>query len=46
MVLRGLVLLCAYTSYFMAFPALPWPEAIALYFMVPLFVTVMSDLAG
>lgn len=42
LVLRGLVLLCAYTSYFMAFPALPLAEAIALYFMVPLFVTVMS----
>jgi drug/metabolite transporter (DMT)-like permease len=42
MVLRGFVLLCAYTSYFMAFPALPLAEAIALYFMVPLLVTVMS----
>ncbi len=42
MVLRGAVLLCAYTSYFMAFPALPLAEAIALYFMVPLFITVMS----
>jgi drug/metabolite transporter (DMT)-like permease len=42
MVLRGLVLLVSYTSYFMAFPALPLAEAIALYFMVPLFVTLMS----
>jgi drug/metabolite transporter (DMT)-like permease len=42
MVLRGAVLLCAYTSYFLAFPALPLAEAIALYFMVPLFITVMS----
>jgi drug/metabolite transporter (DMT)-like permease len=42
LVLRGLVLLCAYTSYFMAFPALPLAEAIALYFMVPLIVTAMS----
>ena len=42
LVLRGAVLLCAYTSYFLAFPALPLAEAIALYFMVPLFVTVMA----
>jgi uncharacterized membrane protein len=42
MVLRGIVLLCAYTTYFMAFPALPLAEAIALYFMVPLLITVMS----
>jgi drug/metabolite transporter (DMT)-like permease len=41
-VLRGAVLLCAYTSYFLAFPALPLAEAIALYFMVPLLITVMS----
>jgi drug/metabolite transporter (DMT)-like permease len=40
--LRGFVLLAAYTSYFMAFPALPLAEAIALYFLVPLFVTIMS----
>ncbi len=44
MVLRGFVLLCAYTTYFMAFPALPLAEAIALYFMVPLFVTVLAGL--
>jgi drug/metabolite transporter (DMT)-like permease len=36
------VLLCAYTTYFMAFPALPLAEAIALFFMVPLLVTIMS----
>jgi drug/metabolite transporter (DMT)-like permease len=42
LVLRGAVLLISYTSYFMAFPALPLAEAIALYFMVPLVVTVMS----
>lgn len=39
---RGFILLTAYTSYFMAFPALPLAEAIALYFMVPLLVTLMS----
>ncbi len=42
LVLRGAVLLTSYTTYFMAFPALPLAEAIALYFMVPLLVTVMS----
>jgi drug/metabolite transporter (DMT)-like permease len=42
LVLRGAVLLCAYTTYFMAFPALPLAEAIALYFMVPLLVTLMA----
>jgi drug/metabolite transporter (DMT)-like permease len=42
LVLRGVALLFAYTSYFMAFPALPLAEAIALYFMVPVFITVMS----
>ncbi len=40
--IRGAILLCAYTTYFMAFPALPLAEAIALYFVVPLVVTVMS----
>lgn len=39
---RGFILLTAYTTYFMAFPALPLAEAIALYFMVPLLVTMMS----
>ncbi|MCA0432349.1 MAG: DMT family transporter [Proteobacteria bacterium] len=42
MLLRGFTLLCAYTTYFMAFPALPMSEAIALYLMVPVFVTLMS----
>lgn len=39
---RGFILLTSYTTYFMAFPALPLAEAIALYFMVPLLVTLMS----
>ena len=42
LVLRGCILLCAYTTYFMAFPALPLAEAVALFFMVPLLVTLMS----
>jgi drug/metabolite transporter (DMT)-like permease len=40
--LRGFILLMAYTSYFMAFPALPLAEAIALYFLVPLFVALFA----
>ncbi len=42
LLMRGFILLTAYTTYFMAFPALPLAEAIALYFMVPLLVTLMS----
>ena len=42
MILRGVLLLVAYTTYFMALPALPLAEAIALYFTVPIIVTVMS----
>jgi drug/metabolite transporter (DMT)-like permease len=42
LLLRGFFLLISYTSYFMAFPALPLAEAVALYFMVPLVVTVMA----
>lgn len=40
--LRGLIMLGAYTSYYMAFPALPLADAVALYFTVPLFVTAMA----
>lgn len=42
LVLRGLILLTAYTTYFMAFPALPLAEAIALFFMTPLIITILS----
>jgi len=42
LLIRGAILLVAYTTYFMAFPALPLAEAIALYFMVPLLVTLMA----
>lgn len=40
--IRGIIMLTAYTTYFIAFPALPLAEAIALFFMVPLLITVMS----
>ena len=40
--LRGAILLVSYTSYFMAFPALPLAQAVALYFTAPLFVTLLA----
>jgi len=39
---RGAVLLVSYTSYYMAFPALPLAEAIALYFISPIIVTLLA----
>ena len=41
---RGLILLVAYTTYYMAFPALPLAEAIALFFTSPIFVTLLASL--
>jgi drug/metabolite transporter (DMT)-like permease len=32
----------AYTAYYMAFPALPLADAVALYFTVPLFMTALA----
>ena len=40
--LRGAILLVSYTSYFMAFPALPLAQAVALFFTAPLFVTLLA----
>jgi drug/metabolite transporter (DMT)-like permease len=40
--LRGFILLCAYLAYYMAMPALPLAEAIALFFLAPLIVTILS----
>lgn len=42
LILRGLILLVAYTTYYMALPALPLAEAIALFFAAPLIVTILS----
>lgn len=39
---RGLILLAAYTTYYMALPALPLAEAIALFFVAPILVTIMA----
>jgi drug/metabolite transporter (DMT)-like permease len=42
LLLRGLILLAAYTSYYMALPALPLAEAVALFFIAPVIVTILS----
>ncbi len=42
LMLRGLILLVSYTTYYLAFPALPLAEAIALFFTSPIFVTVLA----
>lgn len=42
LVARGFTLLVAYTTYYMAFPALPLAEAVALFFTSPIFVTLLA----
>jgi drug/metabolite transporter (DMT)-like permease len=42
LVVRGLILLVAYTAYYIAFPALPLAEAIALFFISPIIVTILA----
>jgi len=44
LIARGLILLTSYTTYYMAFPALPLAEAVALFFTSPIFVTIMAAL--
>ena len=39
---RGTLMFVAYVAYYMAFPALPLADAVALYFTVPLFVTALA----
>lgn len=39
---RAAIMFAAYTAYYMAFPALPLADAVALYFTVPLFVTALA----
>jgi drug/metabolite transporter (DMT)-like permease len=43
LIARGLILLTAYTTYYMAFPALPLAEAVALFFTSPIFVTILAS---
>src|SRR5262249_51995362 len=42
LVVRGLVLMVAYTTYYLAFPAMKLANIVALWFTVPLFVTALS----
>ena len=42
LLLRAVVLFFAYFAYYLAFPALPLADAVALYFTVPLFVAVLA----
>lgn len=42
MLLRGAILLVSYTTYYMALPALPLAEAIALFFTAPILVTILA----
>lgn len=39
---RGLVLMAAYTTYYLAFPSMPLANVVALWFTVPLFVTALA----
>jgi len=39
---RAFLMLLAYTTYYMAFPALPLADAVALYFTVPLFTMALA----
>ena len=39
---RSFLMLIAYTTYYMAFPALPLADAVALYFTVPLFAMALA----
>lgn len=42
LIFRGVILLVAYTSYYLAFPALPLAEAIVLFFTAPFLVTFLA----
>ena len=42
LIMRGCILLVAYTTYYMGLPALPLAEAIALFFAAPIIVTILS----
>lgn len=44
LVVRGAILLIAYTSYYMALAALPLAEAVALYFTAPIIITILAGM--
>ena len=41
-IVRGVLFMCAYTAYFVSFPAMPLADVVALYFTAPLFVVALS----
>ncbi|WP_395018228.1 DMT family transporter [Dongia sp.] len=41
-VIRGLIMLSAYSTYYLALPAMDLAEAVTLYFTGPLFITVLA----
>jgi drug/metabolite transporter (DMT)-like permease len=41
-VLRGLIMLTAYSTYYLALPAMKLAEAVTLYFTAPLFITALA----
>ena len=42
LIVRGLVLMMAYTTYYLALPSMKLANVVALWFTVPLFVTALS----
>jgi drug/metabolite transporter (DMT)-like permease len=42
LMLRASALFLSYTTYYLAFPALPLADAVALFFTVPLFITALA----
>jgi drug/metabolite transporter (DMT)-like permease len=42
LILRGLILLMAYGTYYMALPAMPLAQVVALFFMAPIFITALA----
>ncbi|HKQ94513.1 MAG TPA: DMT family transporter [Aestuariivirgaceae bacterium] len=42
LILRAAVMLLSYLTFYLAFPALPLADAVALWFMVPLIVTALA----
>lgn len=40
--IRALILFGSYTTYYLAFPALPLADAVALFFTTPLFIVVLA----
>ena len=42
LILRSLIMLVAYTAYYLGLPSLPLATAVSLYFASPLFITLLS----